>query len=144
MNEIVSSDLLFRGYKITDIMYKCSPDMEKDSEGYSYYMRFAKKTTQVTENGICEYLRVDIRYSSAPDDDNAKMTLAAEVMGRFESAERWQSVWERNALSILFPYLRGIVSTITSLSGHEPIILPTININKLFAKDGDGLVCASQ
>lgn len=140
MNEIVSSELLFLGYKLTDITYKCPPDLEKDSEGYSYFMRFCKKAAQVSDNRICESLRVDIHYSTNPEGNDAKMTISAEIVGLFESTEQWISKWERNALSILFPYLRSVVSTITSLSGHEPIILPTININSLFDIGGDGLV----
>ncbi|PCK11205.1 hypothetical protein CEY07_13930 [Bacillus safensis] len=35
-----------------------------------------------------------------------------------------------NGSSILFPYLRSILTDITSKSNHNPVILPTINFNK--------------
>lgn len=140
MNEVVSSDLLFHGYKTTDITYKCLPDLDKDLEGYSYFMRFFKKAEQTSDKCVLESLRVDIHYSTSPEGKDAKMTLSAGVIGAFESTEQWISKWERNAVSILFPYLRSIVSTVSSLSGHEPIILPTINVNSLFKEDVEGLV----
>lgn len=144
MNEIVSSDLRFRGYKITNITYKCPPELEKDSEGYSYFMRFCKKVAQISDCSVYESLRVDIHFSTTPEGNDAKMTLSAEILGLFESSEKWISKWERNALSILFPYLRSVVSTVSSLSGHEPILLPTMNINSIFDKEGDGLVNVPQ
>lgn len=50
-----------------------------------------------------------------------------------------------NAPAILFPYIRGFVSNITSLSGMQPVIMPTLNmqpvgedlVNKLKSKSED-------
>ena len=36
-----------------------------------------------------------------------------------------------NAPSLLFPYVRAYISTLTNLSGFEPINLPTLNMTKL-------------
>ena len=38
---------------------------------------------------------------------------------------------EVNGTAILFPYLRSIITTITSSMGIQPIILPTMNIVKM-------------
>ncbi len=38
-----------------------------------------------------------------------------------------------NAPALLFPYLRAYISTLTNLSGFEPINLPTLNMTKLGA-----------
>ena len=35
---------------------------------------------------------------------------------------------ERNAISIMFPYLRSYITTLTSVPGMQPIVLPPINI----------------
>ncbi len=37
----------------------------------------------------------------------------------------------RNGSAILFPYLRSIVTDITSKGKHSPIVLPTLNFYKL-------------
>ncbi len=36
-----------------------------------------------------------------------------------------------NAPALLFPYVRAYISTLTNLSGFEPINLPTLNMTKL-------------
>lgn len=36
-----------------------------------------------------------------------------------------------NSPAIAFPYLRSFVTTLTTLAGYVPIILPTINISRL-------------
>lgn len=36
-----------------------------------------------------------------------------------------------NAVSVLFPYLRAHISTLTSISGIPPVTLPSINVIKL-------------
>lgn len=36
-----------------------------------------------------------------------------------------------NAPALLFPYLRAYISTLTNLSGIEPITLPTLNLTSL-------------
>ena len=36
-----------------------------------------------------------------------------------------------NAPALLFPYIRAYISTLTNLSGFEPINLPTLNMSKL-------------
>ena len=43
-------------------------------------------------------------------------------------------------LAILFPYLRSIVSTVTGLTGREPIIIPTINIANAFGNERDEII----
>lgn len=36
-----------------------------------------------------------------------------------------------NAPALLFPYIRAYISTLTNLSGFEPINLPTLNMTQL-------------
>lgn len=38
------------------------------------------------------------------------------------------SILERNAIAILFPYIRSYISTITTQPGMAPILLPAMNI----------------
>ncbi|MFA6925269.1 MAG: protein-export chaperone SecB [Bacteroidales bacterium] len=39
-----------------------------------------------------------------------------------------------NAPAMLFPYLRAYISTLTNLSGYDPVNLPTLNISSLGKK----------
>ena len=46
------------------------------------------------------------------------------------SIDRYQG----NAIAILYPYARAIVSTYTANTNVTPLILPTINVNKFIQK----------
>lgn len=38
---------------------------------------------------------------------------------------------EINGTAILFPYLRSFITTLTSNAGIPPLVLPTLNIQKI-------------
>lgn len=42
--------------------------------------------------------------------------------------------YQGNAMAILYPYARALVSTYTANANVSPLILPTININKYLSK----------
>lgn len=88
------------------------------------------------------------------DDDNAAVIISflidpaatkpfygsLKVVGLFE-LEKWESSPIKkdmiliNGASILFPYLRNAVSSITCLLDVPPYVLPVMNITKLFGDD---------
>lgn len=66
-------------------------------------------------------------------EKNYPFTLNVSLVGFFEfnsdlSEEQIINMLEVNGTAILFPYLRSIITTITSNIGIQPIILPTLNI----------------
>ncbi len=65
--------------------------------------------------------------------------FSVEIAGRFDSETIWHTEWEANALVILFPYIRAIVSSVSAQSGREPVILPTINLAQMFDNNKDNL-----
>ncbi len=133
MNELHSSQMKFLGYRISNIDYKCDPSFELETiENGQIFMNYAKCKITISENSIQENLRANVCFNDKPSSEGAKLLLEVEICGRFETTEKWEDRWENNALAILFPYIRTIVSTITSISGREPILLPTVNINQLF------------
>lgn len=46
------------------------------------------------------------------------------------SEEEVNYLFEKNAIAILFPYVRALVSTYTSISNYPALTIPSININK--------------
>lgn len=40
-----------------------------------------------------------------------------------------------NAVAILFPYVRSLISDLTSKGSDDPIILPPINVNSMLEND---------
>lgn len=67
------------------------------------------------------------------NDDEKSIFVRVKACGYFEfdaqiSDGMKKAFFATNAPAILFPYVRAYVSTLTSLSGIEPIILPTLNL----------------
>lgn len=64
--------------------------------------------------------------------------MCVEVEGYFKSnfEDKKQDIgqYEKNAVAILFPYVRALVSTSTANANVTPLILPTVNVNKMLDK----------
>jgi preprotein translocase subunit SecB len=42
-----------------------------------------------------------------------------------------------NAVSILFPYMRAHISTLTAISGDKPIMIPTVNVVEMLKEKSE-------
>ena len=66
---------------------------------------------------------------------NESKTLVAEAkcLGVFKTSNDNYPLIERNAIAIMFPYLRSYISSLTTQPGMQPIVLPPINIMALLS-----------
>lgn len=67
-------------------------------------------------------------------DKLGSLNIFLNIEGKFEfnkdlTDSEKDSFFNINAPAILFPYVRAYIYTLTSLSGINPIILPTINLS---------------
>lgn len=99
----------------------------------------------------------DVSASYTVSDDNKEMIVALstnifepkdgkeypfkmsiEIEGYFKNnygdSEQDIEQYGKNAVAILFPYVRALVSTFTANANVTPLILPTVNVNKLLDK----------
>lgn len=63
--------------------------------------------------------------------NNYPFSMSVELVGEFafENADNINlKLLEQNAIAILFPYVRAIISTYTAAANVQPLILPTINV----------------
>lgn len=73
-------------------------------------------------------------------EKNLPFIVEAIVKGYFEITDskleenQIKEFYLKNGAAILFPYIRSIVTDLTSKSNHNPIILPTINFHNLIEK----------
>lgn len=65
--------------------------------------------------------------------------MYVEIEGYFKSnledKEQQITQYGKNAVAILFPYVRALVSTFTANANVTPLILPTINVNRLLERE---------
>ena len=74
------------------------------------------------------------------EDENKTFNIELEAVANYtfekkEGLDTLGQLFYINAPALLFPYVRAYISTLTNLSGFEPINLPTLNMTRL----GDGL-----
>lgn len=67
------------------------------------------------------------------ENEDKSLRIQVGIIGVFESdvdITKEKSFIEVSAPAILFPYIRAYVSNLTSMSGIQPILLPTYNMTK--------------
>lgn len=91
-------------------------------------VEFSQEGAECIENNLYKHtLGVNIM------DKNNVMRIKVVVIGLFEFDrdvdEKLKSTFfNSSAPAILFPYVRAYVTTLTGLSGVNPVILPTLNL----------------
>lgn len=113
------SILKLEDIKIVDGNFKRS---EEDVEGLSLGLKVDKEIEELDEQKYKISLMVNV------GDDDGKVNIYVKCIGIFCIEKYEKSLIERNALAIMFPYVRSYISTITTQPGMSPIVLPALNI----------------
>lgn len=75
-------------------------------------------------------------------DKNMGLKINVTLIGNFEfdtnlTEEQKENFFCVNAPSLLFPYVRAYITSLTALSGIAPIILPTLNMTRNKNNEGE-------
>ncbi|NQU85750.1 MAG: protein-export chaperone SecB [Mariniphaga sp.] len=70
------------------------------------------------------------------EDENKAFNIEIQTIANFVfehgiELKELNNFFYINAPALLFPYIRAYISTLTNLSGSEPINLPTLNMTRL-------------
>lgn len=127
--EVYKSDFRLDNYLIKESSLKIKGEIEKDNT-----------------------LSIDINPSGIKRKDKFTLTLELEVKDEKElfyakliidayflfresiPMERLGAFFTMNAPAIIFPYIRGYISMLTSLSGCGTVLLPTLNLTSMGEK----------
>ncbi|WP_329765438.1 protein-export chaperone SecB [Bacillus nitratireducens] len=131
--------LQFRDYHVLESQYKSNPFSEYEEENTHPNISYKVDTNPSNINQAV--VRVGIELG----DKKLKETsfyVKAKVAGVFEIADvetemsddQVISFYKVNAIAILFPYLRSLISDLTSKGSDSPIIFPTLNIASLISE----------
>ena len=129
-NEQVKSPLIVEKLSFERIDY--SRNVNLGNIPKEYEMNF---TREVQANSDQEHFRVSLTARIwAKDDDSIK--LAITLVGFFfcncENEEIKKELINKNAIAILFPYLRSQISLVTTQPDILPIAIPPMNIAAMF------------
>ena len=130
MKEIKSA-FKFLNYVVDSVVFKNNPDFEGDSTKLEFH---PSVEFNIDGNDMLVFLTIDL-FNDA-HKNNYPFEMSVSVVGYFklmsdEDVEKYKA----NAVAVLFPFVRSIISTYTVAANINPLILPTININKMLEVD---------
>jgi preprotein translocase subunit SecB len=139
----MKASLNFQYYSVLETHYRNNPFVEdaKERDITPYFeFRIEHRNKDKSDAGI--FLSIQIG-----EKDSEDFYLEAQIFGAFNinldeemSIESKESMYRINAIAILFPYLRSLVSDITSKgSDGDQIILPPLNIQKMLGESSEEL-----
>ena len=118
----------FLDYRVSKVEFYLNKT-EKQSNELNVEFSSDKEVDKELKNMLVE-LNVEIG-----DKDESPFFMSICLEGLFELSQDYLdydiNLFYSNALSILYPYVRAIVSTYTAGANIKPVILPTINIKKM-------------
>ncbi|WP_338779567.1 protein-export chaperone SecB [Metabacillus sp. FJAT-52054] len=70
--------------------------------------------------------------------EEVPFNLKVVLLGHFktEQGDKFEN-YILNAISILFPYMRAHISTLTAISGQRPLMIPSVNVVELLKEKAE-------
>lgn len=132
----LKSVLKFNKYLVKKIIFEANPDFNP-TDKIPVEVEFTyDQDINYDGNEMAICLGCDIFKEK---NKNYPFSLEIELLGFFSFEENLEpekiDILRVNATAILFPYLRSIVSSITADSGFQTLVLPVVNIHKMFKQD---------
>ena len=130
------ASLNFNGYRILEINYNYNINTEEHdytetevSIGVRFNLDLESEEKKAEIDLKAEIFPDYVKYSKP-------FCLSVIMRGYFtveitEDRKKAKQLLARNAVAILFPYLRSAITSITAEAGIKPFILPPVNIVKL-------------
>ena len=120
--------LQFNEYIVKNINFECN--LEYDNAEPIDVKIDMDASFDINHEDMAVILKVDIFN----DQDKKKypFSMNLEIVGYFSVSGENAAIenFKSNAVAILYPYARALVSTYTSNANIAPLILPTINVNQ--------------
>lgn len=126
--ERYESVLKFKKYEVNEIYFKKNIAFTPDEQGTPINLKI-KPIVDIKDNNMNITLKVII-YEDAVEH-NKPFEMRIELTGYFIVEGSEPERFKANAIAILYPYIRSIVSTYTANANITPLLLPAINVNKL-------------
>lgn len=129
---MMKSNLKFNDYVINNIEFRNNLSFQEVDGGVELDFDIDSGTEFVDEKKFILGLQVEVFRQA--EDNNYPFNFKVEVLGTFEidsvDPVEKENLAEKNSVAILFPYVRALITTFTSASNVQPIILPPINVVK--------------
>ncbi len=126
--EKYESVLKFIKYEVNEIYLRKNMNFQSNEEGTPIDLKI-KPIIDIQDKKMNITLQIVI-FENA-EQNNKPFEMNVNLIGYFIVEGDNPEIFKANAIAILYPYVRAIVSTYTANANITPLILPTINVNKL-------------
>ena len=136
--QTVPSSIDFRGYRVLKASFSVSNEDFCNDEEVVLNPTFLREI-QMLSNGNA-LLRLGVLFGTDNQEGKVPFSLDVLIEGEFsfEDVKNTDEAMKINGVAIMFPYLRSTVSLLTTLMNVSPIILPTINLVRMFEIEEKG------
>ena len=129
--ESTISSLRFINYIVNEVKFK-SNRVKNDERVWKLTFDIKNSTKINKERNKMEII---LRVNVFKGQEESPFDMEVELIGFFElDGEDDITRYEANAIAIMYPYLRAIVSTYTASANVSPVILPAINVNAMLKR----------
>ncbi len=138
---MIEGVISFKEYRLFSLDYKCEPAFtQKAIQDGKFTYNFSYGSVDLP-NGMVQINLMVIAFfgNDETDADHSPFRISAEIGGKFstENGKSWNHHWDANAIAILYPYVRSIISSMTIQAGVDPVILPTINVAAMLLNNSE-------
>lgn len=126
--ENYESILKFEGYIVNEVYFKKNEKFKNNNEGTTIDIQILPKVN-IKKDNMDIILNTEIFTNAI--EKNYPFEMKVRITGKFIIKEELAQRFVKNAIAILYPYVRAIISTYTASANINPLILPAINVNKL-------------
>lgn len=135
MEQKYESVLRFNKYIVNKVSFKNNDNFKQSSERMSMEFNIQKDISKKNNN---MEVTLSAQIFNDAEKNNYPFEMEVVLTGYFTEINNDTNVdFEPNAIAILYPYIRAIVSTYTAAANISPLILPAINVNKLLEEQDD-------
>lgn len=125
------SSLKFVNYMVDTVKFQNNPSFEANEVSIKFDIR---PEYIEDDNDLMLILEVDVFKDTVAN--NYPFEIFIRMIGYFRlEGDGDIGKIRNNALAIMYPYIRTLVTGYTSNSNVTPLILPVINVNAMFNKD---------
>lgn len=124
----IKSNLIFKGYVVDEVFFKINEEFDDSNPVKIEFdiddsTEFDNETSQMS-------IELKLEVFKEMKKNNYPFSINVTLTGLFKTNGDNIEVFRPNAIAILYPYLRSIVSTYTANSNVSTLILPPINVIK--------------
>lgn len=133
---MTESVLTFLEQRVEKVDFWLNEDYVERDEDINVSMSFSKSIKRLAEPDRA-LLNLELRIFDGTREKNYPFYLHVSVSGLFGlssmiNSGEFDKLIKVNAVAILFPYVRSLVTNITASAGIRPLLLPLINVVAIF------------